>query len=152
MTTASGKTLTHLRRGILWLLVVGMIGTGTELLLMEHTEDLWQLVPLILIAMSLPILGWCSRTGSRAGLRSLQVLSGSSVLSGVVGSLLHYRGNVEFELEMSPGLGGSDLFSAAMTGATPALAPGTMVLLGALGFLYTLGHPALAQHQRNEDL
>jgi hypothetical protein len=61
-----------------------------------------------------------------------------SIASGAAGSLLHYKGNVEFEVESMPGLGGWALFKQSMTGATPALAPGTMILLGALGLLFTL--------------
>jgi hypothetical protein len=59
------------------------------------------------------------------------------VLSGLVGLALHYKGNVEFEREMYPTLAGWQLFKQAMTGATPALAPGTMSLFGLLGWLYT---------------
>jgi hypothetical protein len=66
-----------------------------------------------------------------------------SMVSGAAGSLLHYRGNVEFEIESMPGLTSFALFKQSMTGATPALAPGTMVLIGALGLLFTLGHPRL---------
>ena len=43
--------------------------------------------------------------------------------SGVLGLYLHYRGNVEFELEMYPSLRGFGLFWEALKGATPALAP-----------------------------
>ena len=64
------------------------------------------------------------------------------VLSGVVGLWLHYHGNVEFELEMYPGLAGFELFRESVTGATPTLAPGTMLELGLLGLLYTYRHPA----------
>ena len=40
------------------------------------------------------------------------------------------------ERELNPDLSGVALFSESMRGATPALAPGTMILLGALGFGY----------------
>jgi hypothetical protein len=67
-----------------------------------------------------------------------------SLVSGVLGAWLHYRGNVEFELEMEPALRGLTLFWRAMRGATPALAPGTMIQLGLVGLAYTFRHPALA--------
>lgn len=136
-----GKTLIPLRRGILALLVAGLLGTGTELLLMGHTEDLAQLIPLLLIGLSLLVLGWYAAGESALSLQVLRGIMLLSVVSGAVGSFLHYRGNVEFEIEMTPGLQGWGLFREAMSGATPALAPGTMILLGALGLLYTLGHP-----------
>lgn len=143
MTEDSGKILTRLRRGVLLLLIAGLVGTGVELLLMGHTEGLDQLIPLLLIGLSLVTLGWIGVGGSRASLRAFQITMLLAIISGVVGTLLHYRGNVEFEIENMPGLKGYDLFKEAVHGATPALAPGTMVLIGALGLLFTLGHPRL---------
>jgi hypothetical protein len=68
-----------------------------------------------------------------------------SVVSGLLGVFLHYRGNVEFELEHNPRATGWALFREAMMGATPALAPGVMVQIGLLGLLYAFlsvkGHP-----------
>jgi hypothetical protein len=46
---------------------------------------------------------------------------------------LHYQGNVEFERELAPDASGLPLVWEALKGATPALAPGTMMLLGAVG-------------------
>lgn len=135
-------TLALTRRILLIILITGLLGTGMELLLMGHTEGLSQLIPLLLIGISLLTLGWYAIGRSAWSLRVFQLIMLSSALSGVAGSLLHYRGNVEFEIERTPGLTGFDLFKEAMRGATPALAPGTMILLGALGLLYTLRHPA----------
>jgi hypothetical protein len=148
-----GKSLNRLRRGILLLLVAALVGTGAELLLMGHTEGLDQLIPLLLIGLGLVTLAWVGLAGSQASLRVFQGIMVLAIVSGAVGTLLHYRGNVEFEIESMPGLKGFDLFKEAMHGATPALAPGTMVLIGALGLLYTLGHPRLSSppHQQTEE-
>jgi hypothetical protein len=54
--------------------------------------------------------------------------------SGLLGLFFHYRGNAEFELERDASLGGLALFWESITGATPALAPGSMVLLAAVGY------------------
>ena len=143
MRGEEGTTLVRLRRGILALLVAGLVGTGIELLLMGHTEDLAQLAPLLLIGLSLITLAWFGVAKSGSSLRVLRGFMLLSIASGALGSLLHYRGNVEFEIESRPGLGGYELFREAMSGATPALAPGTMILIGVLGLLYTLGHPRL---------
>jgi hypothetical protein len=134
------EILARLRKGLAVLLAAGLLGTGTELLLMGHTEDLVQWIPLILIGLGLLSLGWYTwsqSAASRGVFRGIMLLS---ILSGGIGSLLHYRGNVEFEIESMPGLQGLELFKQSMTGATPALAPGTMVLIGGLGLLLTLGH------------
>jgi hypothetical protein len=65
-----------------------------------------------------------------------------SLASGFVGLLLHYRGNVEFELEMYPDLAGWKLFKDSMMGATPSLAPGAMMQIGLIGLAWTFRHPA----------
>jgi hypothetical protein len=132
-----------LRCFLLILFVLGAVGTGAELLLLGHTEDVWQWFPLVLMAVSLVTLGW--RVLTRRG-RSLRVFRGTMVLfvlSGGVGLWLHYHGNTEFELEMYPSLQGVELFWEAVTGATPTLAPGVMLELGLLGLAYTYRHPAL---------
>ena len=122
---------------------------------MGHTEGFWQQAPLGLIAAALATLTWHGWTRSRGGLRAFQVTMLLSAVSSAGGIILHYRGNVQFELEMSPGLGGFALFKEAMRGATPALAPGTMILLGCLGlvyvFLYSRSEESAASHRRPHD-
>ena len=71
-------------------------------------------------------------------------------MSGVVGLWLHYQGNTEFELEMYPSLEGLALFWEAIRGATPTLAPGTMLELGLLGLAYMYRHPVLTRsHEKH---
>ncbi len=70
---------------------------------------------------------------------------GLFMVASIAGMVLHYLGSVEFELEMYPDLGGIDLFWQAITGATPALAPGMMLLLGLIGWLFTFQHPRLSR-------
>ena len=75
--------------------------------------------------------------------RSIQFVMLAFLVSGVLGIVLHFEGNAEFELERMPSLTGLDLFNAAVMGATPTLAPGTMVQLALVGLLYTYRHPVL---------
>ena len=131
-----------LRKLLLLTLIVSLVGTLLELLLLEHFEDAWQWAPIALLAASLVTLGW---HGLVRGPTTLNVLRGLMVLcmvSGAVGLLLHYKGNVEFELEMYPDLSGWKLFKDAMMGATPALAPGAMLQIGLVGLAWTFRHPA----------
>ncbi|MGQ0538290.1 MAG: hypothetical protein ACT4R6_05035 [Gemmatimonadaceae bacterium] len=127
---------------MLAVLSLGIVGTGVELLLLEHTEDVWQWVPLGLFAVALVVIAWHIVRASRSSVRALQAVMLLFVVSGLVGLWLHYRGNVEFEREMYPSLAGWQLFKQAMMGATPSLAPGTMVQLGLIGLLYAFRHPA----------
>lgn len=142
--TSPTATLAALRRALFAMLVLGLLGTGTELLLIGHFEDAWQWAPLALIAAGLLVLLWHGMGRGRASLRTLRVLSLLFVLAGFVGVVLHFQGNAEFEREMTPAIETGELVRASMTGATPALAPGTMILLGLLGFAYAFRHPALA--------
>jgi len=130
--------LTAIRLAVLWILLLGVVGTGAELLLLGHTEDAWQWQPLVMFGVGLPVLAWHAVVASTMSRRACVSVMAAFVASGLVGQILHYRGNVEFELEMVPALGGRDLFQEAMAGATPVLAPGTMSLLGLLGILYAL--------------
>jgi hypothetical protein len=138
------RTLQALRRIILGIFVLGLLGTVAELLLLKHWEEPWQLVPLILIGVSLLVLGWHATHGGAASVRVFQVIMFLFMISGVAGILLHYRGRVEFKLESNPSLAGLDLFWAAMKTATPpALAPAAMIQFGLLGLASTYRHPAL---------
>ena len=131
------------RRLLLVILAIGVLGTGSELLLLGHIEDFEQWIPLILLAASLVAIGiWVTRR-RRWSLRAFQVTMVLFVLAGPVGIWHHYESNVEFELEMTPTMSGFKLFTEAMTGAMPALAPGAMTQLGLLGLLYAFRHPAL---------
>jgi hypothetical protein len=137
-----------IRRILLLALILGLLGTGTELLLLEHFEDWWQLAPIVLIGCALAVLFWHAIDRRRAlPIRALQIIMILSAVSGSVGVLLHYRGNAEFELEMYPSMAGLELFRKSMMGATPALAPGTMILLALVGLAYAHRHPRLATNE-----
>ena len=131
-----------LRKLLLFTLIVSVVGTLIELLLLEHFEDAWQWAPIALLGASLlTLVGYALERGPK----SLTVLRGLMVLcmvSGLLGLILHFRGNVEFELEMYPDLAGWKLFKDAMMGATPALAPGAMLQIGLVGLAWTFRHPA----------
>jgi hypothetical protein len=143
--SAGAPELTAIRRILATIFLVGSAGTAVELVLLEHTEGVWQNVPLGVVAAGcLGLVALAVRPGT-AGLRGFQLVMVLFVASGIAGILLHYQGNVEFELELNPGARGLELFWESMTGATPALAPGMMILLGAVGLTYTYRHPARRQ-------
>lgn len=141
----NGERVTPLRLAILVVFVVASVGMLAELLLLAHTEGILQLIPLILLGAGLAAAGWAMAARSRTAVVGLRGAGVLQVLAGVTGLVLHYRSNVEFELEMQPDAGGAGLVWAALTGAIPALAPGAMIQLGLLALLYTLAHPALSR-------
>jgi hypothetical protein len=143
---AHDATLKTLRGFLLVIFIFGLLGAGTELLLIGHTEDFRQWIPLALMLFSLLVLGWHLAAGSRASLRTFQAVAILFVISGFAGLVLHYQGNVQFELEMYPSLKGVELFMKAIKGTTPpTLAPGTMIMLGLIGLAYSYQHPVFVE-------
>lgn len=135
------RTLGNVRRALLWTLLAGLAGTGVELILLGHVEGAAQYIPLVLIAVALVCGAWHAVRPSRASVTALQAVMVLCLAAGGVGIGLHYRGNLEFELEMYPEMSGAELIQKVATGATPVLAPGTMSLLGVIGLLHTYRHP-----------
>lgn len=106
------------------------IGLILELVLIGHYESFWQYFPLISLGLGLLSLGMSSRS-----LLLVKFFYLLTILSGVLGVILHLKNNWEFELEMYPGMATSELILKSLTGALPALAPGTLIPIGLMGFL-----------------
>ena len=137
------------RRILLAILLVGIAGLSTELLLLAHVEDVYQFIPVVLNGAGLVVAVLIVTRPSLATVRLFQSVMALFVISGAVGVLLHYQVTVEFQLEMDPSLSGLALFRKAIVAkAPPALAPGAMTQLGLIGLAYTFRHPAL-QSGRN---
>lgn len=144
--TEAASTLSALRRVLLGILVLGMVGTTTELLLLKHDEDATQLIPLILLAAGYATVAWNVLRRTRSSLTALQVVMVCFIASGLLGMMFHYQANVEFQLEMDPQLAGSKLLWQTLQAKTPpALAPGVMAQLGLIGLAYAFRHPAMAR-------
>jgi len=142
---AQHPALRAVRRILLAALVLGLGGTGTELLLLEHVEGWRQIAPIALIGVALVVLAWHAADRGRLPIRAMQGLMLLFALSGVMGVVFHYRGNAEFEREMYPSMAGFELFRESIMGATPALAPGAMIELALIGLAYTYRHPRLGR-------
>ncbi len=127
-----------MKRLLLVAFLISLLGTGAELLLLEHTQDGWQLIPVVLIGIGLLAFLWLWSVKSLASKQSFRGLMLLFMLSGLVGLLLHYNGNMAFELEMYPSMKGAELVWETLKGATPVLAPGSMIATGLLGWAYTL--------------
>jgi hypothetical protein len=128
---------------LLPIIFLSLCGTGAELLLLGHTETFSQFIPLAVVAGGGLALGWLLVWRRAVSIWVFRLMMLLFVIAGVTGVALHYRSNVEFEVEMYPSLSGWDLFEGAMSGALPALAPGAMIQIGLLGLVYTFRHPVL---------
>jgi uncharacterized membrane protein len=135
--SAGTDRLGLLRRWILVILVLGLLGTVTELVLLEHYERPLQFIPLLLIVAAVSVLGWEFRRRDLASRRATQIVMVLFVVAGFVGFAAHFRGAAEYQLELNPDMSNWELLEKILHAkAPPLLAPGMMLQLGLLGLAY----------------
>ena len=149
--TRESETLASIRKLLLGALVIGVTGTIGELILLRHIDEPAQWIPVVALVLALPVLIWHASSPSPASVRVLQGLMLAFVVLGVVGVGLHYDGNVEFERELHPSERGWEFLRKTVAGATPVLAPGSLVLLGLVGLAHAYRHPSLDGGQRRQE-
>jgi hypothetical protein len=135
----------RLRKFLLLLVIGGAGGLLVELVLLKHYDGPWQWTPLVILALA---LGTGVAVWLRPGPRTLAlfgVAMGLCIVGGLVGLILHYRGNMDWALERDPTLSGLSLVWKVLRGATPALAPGALAQLGLVGLIHLYRHPALTR-------
>jgi hypothetical protein len=136
------ETIDRIRRVLLIILIIGLAGTTTELLLLQHDEGVAQFIPLALIAVAFPAILWHTLDQGRVSLRVFQITMVLFIVAGVAGMWFHYQANVEFQREVDPSIAGRALIIKAITAkAPPALAPGSMSQLGLIGLAYAYRYP-----------
>ena len=133
----------RMRRLLTLVLIVGMLGTGAELVLLEHYETWQQWLPLAVLLLGFAVAVAVQLRPRRGSVVALRGVSAAFLLSGALGIYFHLEANYEFERERDTALAGGELAWEMLTGAMPALAPGSMALLGLIGLVITAGHPAL---------
>ena len=137
------RTVSLIRAMLLTIFILGSVGSGAELLLLNHLESLLQWIPVVLILLSFLVLGWHAVRRTPASTRAIQGTMVAFIAAGLAGFYFHYQGSAEFKLESNPSLAGWRLFWEAIRAkAPPALAPGVMIQLGLIGLAYTYRHPA----------
>lgn len=95
-------------------------------MLLEHTDSFWHWIPLVALGAALVAAVLFLAVPSARVVWLLMWTMALNLAMGLAGLALHYKGNMEFELEMYPTRGGLELAWEALTGATPALAPGIL--------------------------
>lgn len=141
--TTRSDGLRIVRPLLLGVVALGCVGTEAELLLIGHTEETTQWIPVVLLGLGTLAVAALAVRPSGTLVQLFRGLMGLFLGAGALGIVLHYRGNAEFELEMRSSMAGWELFWNSMTGATPALAPGSLVPIGLVGIIATLRHPAV---------
>ena len=130
------------RQYLLYILLFGAVGLLAELYLLDHYEDWRQWIPLVLIVAGTAAGVWLALRPSQRAVRTFRVLFAAYVPAGLLGVYFHFQSNVEFEQELHPNSSGLELVAESLGGAMPTLAPGAMIMLGLLGILVALQHPA----------
>jgi len=146
--SAGAARIGLLRRWILAILVLGLLGTVTELVLLEHYEQPLQFVPLILIVAALGALAWEFTRRDVAGRRATQIVMSLCVAAGFVGFAAHFYGSAEYQLELNPDMSNWELMEKILRAkAPPLLAPGMMLQLGLLGLAYVFSDPSFRRSE-----
>ena len=144
--SAGADRIDLLRRWILIILVLGLLGTVTELVLLEHYEQPLQFVPLVLIVAALGVLWWEFRRRDVASRRAMQIVMALFVLAGFGGFAAHFYGSAEYQLELNPDMSNWELLEKILRAkAPPLLAPGMMLQLGLLGLAYVFSDSKLSK-------
>ena len=129
------------RRLGLLVFLIGALGTAAELGLLGHFEDRPQWTPLAFLGLGVAAAVWLAIRPSRASVVGFGFAAATYLPVAAAGLYFHIRSNAEFELEMRPSIAGRELAWESLTGAMPALAPGSMALLGMIGLLVCFRHP-----------
>jgi hypothetical protein len=135
----------RLRRFLLLLAVLLCLGTLGELVLTEHMEEPLQLVPFILCGAGLVALGLVLKWPQRKTIWGLRLVMVLMVLGGLFGIYEHLAGNWDFAREINQQASGSELLLSTLTGASPALAPGVLIVTAIVAQAATYFHPALKE-------
>ena len=142
-TAAEPALLATIRRVLLFLVLLGIVGLVVELFLLEHTESTTQLIPFVVLGAGLVATVLQAVRPSRGGLRLFQAVMVLFIAAGLLGFVLHLRGNIGFERETDPSARGLDLVWRSLRGGVPLLAPAAMAQLGLLGLVFAYRHPVL---------
>lgn len=139
-----GQLARTLRRLMLAVLIFAMSGTFVDLLFLDHHGDLWQMIPLALLATAGLTLALHAIHGCPASVRAIQVAMLLFVAGGLTGVGLHYSASAEFHTETDATLNGASLvWNVLHSKVPPTLAPASLIQMGLLGLAFTYRHPRL---------
>jgi hypothetical protein len=117
-----------LRRALLALAGLTGLGLLGELLLIGHTEEALQLAPIVLGGLTALGALWTARLPETASPKPLRALSLALVITSAIGVWEHLESNLEFERELRPDQSTIEALVGALSGASPLLAPGALVV------------------------
>lgn len=107
------------------------VGTALELALVEHWAPGPQLVPFVLSGLGI-LVGGVGIADPDGFVRGRRIAGGLIVIGAVFGIWEHLEHNAEFEAEIRPNADALAVWTAAIFGGNPLLAPGLMAAMGLL--------------------
>ena len=129
--------LIAIRRVILGVLLLGMLGLIVELSLLGHYEDVLQWIPIAVLVGGVATLLLQLARPRRWTLLLVELVMVLLIGCGVFGMYLHYSGSRQFQLEMDPSMRGTQLLWHVLRAKSPpTLSPGTLGQMGILGLGY----------------
>lgn len=135
----------RLRTFLLALAAMLCLGTMSELALLDHLNEPLQIVPFVLCAVGLVALVVVYLRPQRNAIWSLRIIMVLMAFGGILGIYEHFAGNREFALEINQQASSNELLWDTLTGVSPALAPGVLVVIAIVAWAATYFHPAIKE-------
>jgi hypothetical protein len=145
------EVLNRLRRVLLALATMLLLGTLVELWLVNHNEDAIQWVPFVLCGLGLVAILLYVLRKTQTTIWFLRIVMTLMMLGSVLGIYLHVSKNMSLEREMHPTASSSQVWRKGFGGANPLLAPGILaisailILLASYKYDVVNGSPASSE-------
>jgi len=152
MREGADSTAALLRRALVALVVLGVIGVGVELVLLRHWKDPLQLIAFGgLLTLALALLGLRTRTSARA-IRAVRALATVGLIVGTLGLGVHAWANYDaapLDARVSQTWDATSepvrwlLALTDSVGPAPTMAPAALSFVALALLAATIRHPAL---------
>lgn len=133
----------RLRQFLLAVAAFIFVGTVFELILLDHTEQMFQWIPFVVSGIGFGMIVTAWKAPKAFTFKLLRWIMVIVALSSLVGIYMHFSGNLAFTREINPSYTIWESLWPALKGSYPLLAPGILFLAGILGIAATYKHPLL---------
>jgi len=125
-------------------------GTIVELILERHYDKLLQFVPFVLCAAAFLTLVVVIVKATPVTIWAMRLVMLTMFPVTLLGMWEHLDGNMDFQRDIRPNAGAWELFTNAIHGAAPLMAPGILALAAGVALIATYRHPALHHIAKDE--
>jgi hypothetical protein len=146
------EVLSRLRRVLLALATMLLLGTLVELWLVNHTEDAIQWVPFVLCGLALVAILLYVLRKTPITIWFLRIVMTLMILGSGLGIYLHVSNNMALEREMHPNARSSQIWRKGFGGANPLLAPGILAISAILTLLASYKYDVVNSSSASSEL